>query len=64
MIMSLRFLADEDFDNDILRGMLRRVPDLDIVRAQDAGLSGAIDPMVLAWGPRKGVYFSHTMSAP
>lgn len=30
---SLRFLADEDFDNDIVRGMPRRWPDLDVVRA-------------------------------
>lgn len=26
----LRFLADENFNNDIVRGLLRRVPDLDI----------------------------------
>ena len=28
--------ADENFNNDILRGLLRRKPDLDIVRLQDA----------------------------
>ena len=39
----LRFLADEDFDNDIVRGMLRRLPTLDLVRAQDVGRSGALD---------------------
>jgi len=43
----LRFLADEDFDNELVRGMLRRLPTMDIVRAQDAGLSGALDPRVL-----------------
>ena len=36
--MSVRFVIDEDFDNDILRGVLRRLPNLDIVRAQDVGL--------------------------
>ena len=41
MSVVLRFLADEDFDNDIVRGMLRRLPTMDIVRAQDVGLSGA-----------------------
>jgi hypothetical protein len=30
------FAADENFNNDILRGLLRRKPDLDIVRVQDA----------------------------
>ena len=44
---SLRFVIDEDFDNDILRGLLRRLPAIAIVRAQDVGLSGAKDPVVL-----------------
>jgi hypothetical protein len=35
----LRFLADEDFDNDILRGLLHRVADLPIVRVQDVRLA-------------------------
>ena len=49
MKRSLRFLADEDFDNDIVRGLLRRLPDLDIVRVQDVQLSGQGDAAVLAW---------------
>jgi hypothetical protein len=40
----IRFVIDEDFDNDILRGVLRKMPDLDIVRVQDVGLLGASDP--------------------
>jgi hypothetical protein len=32
--------ADENFNNDILRGLLRRKADLDMVRVQHAGLSG------------------------
>jgi len=40
----LRLVADENFNNDIVRGLLRRKPDLDIVRVQDADLSGADDP--------------------
>jgi hypothetical protein len=31
----LRFAADENFNNHIVRGLLRRNPDLDIVRVQD-----------------------------
>jgi hypothetical protein len=34
----LRLATDEDFNNRILRGLLHRAPDLDVVRAQDAGL--------------------------
>ena len=43
----LRFLADENFDNAIVRGLLRRQPDLDIIRVQDTELSGANDPKVI-----------------
>ena len=35
----LRLAADENFNADIVRGLLWRLPDLDIVRVQDAGLS-------------------------
>jgi len=45
----LRFAADENLNNDIVRGLLRRRPDLDIVRLQDTELAGAADPTVLAW---------------
>jgi hypothetical protein len=45
----LRLLADENFHGDILRGLLRRQPDLDLVRVQDVGLVGADDPDILAW---------------
>jgi hypothetical protein len=43
----LLLAADENFNNDIVRGLLRRKPDLDIVRIQDEGLSGADDPTIL-----------------
>ena len=45
----LRLLADENFDNDILRGLLRGNPHLNVVRVQDVGLSGADDPIILEW---------------
>jgi hypothetical protein len=59
----LRFLADEDFDNDIVRGLLRRLPTLDVVRAQDVGLSGQPDPVVLAWAAQADrVILTHDVS--
>ncbi|NJK27856.1 MAG: DUF5615 family PIN-like protein [Coleofasciculaceae cyanobacterium SM2_3_26] len=45
----MRLLADENFDNNIVRGLLRRRPNIDIVRVQDVGLSGEDDPTILAW---------------
>ena len=44
----LRLLADENFNGDIVRGLLLRQSDLDIIRVQDVGLAGADDPDVLA----------------
>ncbi|HEV2846012.1 MAG TPA: DUF5615 family PIN-like protein, partial [Thermoanaerobaculia bacterium] len=46
--------ADENFNNDILPGLLLRKPQLDIVRVQDVGLYGAEDPEILAWAAREG----------
>ena len=43
-----RFLADENFNADIVRGLLLRQPTLEIVRVQEIGLAGADDPGVLA----------------
>jgi Domain of unknown function (DUF5615) len=45
----LKLLADENFDNTIIRGLFRRNPTLDIVRVQDVGLSGKDNPTVLEW---------------
>ena len=50
----LRLAADENFNYDIVRGVLRHDPEVDIVRVQDAGLSGAGDPTVLEWAAREG----------
>jgi hypothetical protein len=59
----LRFAADENFNNDIVRGLLRRKPDLDLVRVQDAGLSGAEDSKVLEWAAKEGrILLTHDVS--
>lgn len=50
----LALAADENFNNDIIRGRLRRRPDLNIVRVQDVGLSGASDSAVLEWTAAEG----------
>ena len=59
----LRLAADENFNNDIVRGLLRREPGLDIVRIQDVGLSGAADPTVLEWAAQEGrVLLTHDVT--
>jgi hypothetical protein len=59
----LRLVADENLNNDIVRGLLRRRPDLDVVRVQDMELSGADDPAVLEWAAQEGrVLLTHDVS--
>ena len=48
------WLADENFDNAVLRGLLRRRSTFAIIRAQDVGLSGSPDEEVLEWAAREG----------
>ncbi|WKZ49500.1 MAG: DUF5615 family PIN-like protein [Anaerolineales bacterium] len=49
----LLLAADENFNNDILRGLVRRLPSLDIVRIQDTELARASDPVVLEWAAQQ-----------
>ncbi len=59
----LRFLADEDFNNRIVRGLLRRRSTLDIVRVQDTVLFGASDFVVLEWANQNGrVLLTHDVN--
>jgi len=59
----LPMLADENFNNDIIRGVRRRSDDVDIVRVQDVHLSGADDPTVLEWAARnQRVLLTHDVS--
>jgi uncharacterized protein DUF5615 len=50
----LRLAADENFDGRIVRGLLRVLPYLDLVRVQDTSLAGADDEDVLEWAAREG----------
>jgi hypothetical protein len=59
----LRLLADENFNNNIVRGLLRRRPTLDIVRVQDTALSGSDDPTLLAWAAAEDrILLTHDVS--
>lgn len=50
----LRLAADENLNGNIVRGLQRRNPQIDIVRIQDTSLVGAEDPVVLEWTAREG----------
>lgn len=45
----LRLASDADVNGEIIRGLHRRLPQIDLVRAQDALPEGTPDPEVLAW---------------
>ena len=49
----MKWLADECFDNDIIRGLLRRSPELDLIRARDVSeIAGRDDEKLLAWATK------------
>jgi predicted nuclease of predicted toxin-antitoxin system len=59
----IRFLVDEDFNNDILRGLRRRLPDVDAPRIQALGLAGVSDETVLALAATENrVVLTHDVS--
>ena len=45
----LRLASDADVHGDIIRGLRRRLPDIDLVRVQDALPEITPDPEVLVW---------------
>jgi hypothetical protein len=60
----VKWLADECFDNDIIRGLLRRSPDFDLVRAQDISeVAGRNDETLLAWAAKEDrVVLTHDLA--
>jgi Domain of unknown function (DUF5615) len=46
--VSIRFLADEDLDSNIIEGLRSREPAIDILDAKQAGLRGTKDAVLLA----------------
>ena len=45
----LRLLSDENFDNNLVRNLRQKMPELDLVRVQDEGLIQTDDPIILEW---------------
>ncbi|MDX2140912.1 MAG: DUF5615 family PIN-like protein, partial [Chloroflexota bacterium] len=49
----MRLLADENFHGDVLDGLKKAEPTLDIVRVQDTEIYQAADPVVLEWAAQQ-----------
>lgn len=61
--MTIRFLADENFDRAIVKGLQRRAPEIDIVTVQEVGLRMLDDPAVLAWAAEEGrIVLTHDLA--
>lgn len=60
----VKWLADECFDNDIVRGLFRRSSDFDLVRAQDVfEIAGHDDATLLAWAAKhERVVITHDLA--
>jgi len=59
----LRFIADENLNYNIVRGLLRRKADLNITRIQDVDLSGKDDATVLEWAAQENrILLTHDVS--
>lgn len=50
----LRLVSDADVHGDLIRGLHRRRPEIDLVRAQDVLVEGTPDPDVIAWAATQG----------
>ena len=59
----LRLVSDENFNGNIVRGLLRRNPELPLVRVQDVGLRQTPDADILEWAAtQERVLLSHDAS--
>ena len=50
----LKLISDENFNADILRGLYRERPDLDVLRVQEVGLDATPHSDILVWAAAEG----------
>jgi len=59
-----RFLADQDLNDAIVRGVLRLEPSIEFIRLRDIGLEQSPDEQVLRFAAREGwIAVSHDVSS-
>lgn len=60
----IAFLGDEDLNARVIRGLIRRVPELDLVTAKDAGLAGTADSAIVSWASaNRRVIITHDVNS-
>ena len=47
--------VDQNFNEDIVDGLTRRDPTLELVRVRDVGLAATPDPEILEWAANQGM---------
>ena len=50
----LKYAVDEDFNHEIVRGLMLKDPSLDILTVQDVDLLEVHDREILAWAAQEG----------
>ena len=50
----LRLASDENYNGILIRRLRQEFANLDLIRAQEVGLSGSSDPQILEWAAHKG----------
>ncbi|HKP52374.1 MAG TPA: DUF5615 family PIN-like protein [Chloroflexia bacterium] len=50
----IRLLTDEHISKRLIRGLLLREPELNVLRVQDVGLRTEDDAIILAWAAQEG----------
>lgn len=59
----LRFLTDENIEGHLVKGLLSKNPNLDVIRVQDVGLRTAADPLLMDWAGRNNrILITHDIS--
>jgi Domain of unknown function (DUF5615) len=53
-VNQVKYLFDEDLNGRIVRGVRRRISDLDSRTVQEADLPEVSDPVILDWGAAEG----------
>lgn len=58
-----RFLSDENFDGEIVDGLLHMIDAIDLVRVQDVGLMSTPDDVILEWcAAQNRILLTHDVS--
>jgi len=52
--LKVRFLADQNLNDDIVSGVLRRLPEIDFETTYEAGIERVSDPKLLSFAATKG----------